>query len=91
MRLPLHPPADLTAAQRPLYEDMRRGIETNFKGFKAIAEDGALIGPWNRGCASPSSAADLGPGQGAVRLAHSAQAGARGGDPGHRRALPFGL
>ena len=40
-------PPNLTPAQHPLYEDMRRGIETNFKGFKAIAEDGALIGPWN--------------------------------------------
>ncbi len=47
MRLPLIPPAELTAEQRPLYEDMRRGIETNFKGFQAIAADGALIGPWN--------------------------------------------
>jgi hypothetical protein len=26
---------------------MRRGIETNFKGFKAIAENGELVGPWN--------------------------------------------
>jgi 4-carboxymuconolactone decarboxylase len=47
MRLPLIPPADLTPEQRPLYEDMRRGIEKNFKGFKAIADNGALIGPWN--------------------------------------------
>src|SRR5262249_60362029 len=27
--------------------DMRAGIEQNFRGFKAIAESGALIGPWN--------------------------------------------
>ena len=47
MRLPLIPPADLTPEQRPLYEDMRRGIEANFNGFRAIADDGALIGPWN--------------------------------------------
>jgi 4-carboxymuconolactone decarboxylase len=47
MRLPLIAPAELTAEQRTLDEDMRRGIETNFKGFKAIADDGALIGPWN--------------------------------------------
>jgi alkylhydroperoxidase family enzyme len=26
---------------------MRDGIETNFKGFTAIDESGALIGPWN--------------------------------------------
>ena len=47
MRLPLISPADLTPEQRPLYEDMRRGIETNFKGFKAIAASGELVGPWN--------------------------------------------
>jgi 4-carboxymuconolactone decarboxylase len=47
MRLPLIPPAKLTPEQRPLYDDMRRGIEQNFKGFKAIAASGELIGPWN--------------------------------------------
>lgn len=47
MRLPLLPPADLNAEQRPLYDDMRKGIETNFKGFTAIDPDGQLIGPWN--------------------------------------------
>jgi 4-carboxymuconolactone decarboxylase len=47
MRLPLIPPAQIGADQRPLYDDMRKGIETNFKGFTAISEDGTLIGPWN--------------------------------------------
>ena len=47
MRLPLISPAALTPEQRPLYEDMRQGIEANFKGFKAIGQDGELIGPWN--------------------------------------------
>src|SRR3982750_615836 len=47
MPLPLIPPEQLMAEQRPLYEDMKRGIETSFKGFQAIGEDGALIGPWN--------------------------------------------
>ena len=47
MRLPLVSPSDLSPEQRPLYEDMRKGIETNFKGFTAINSDGALIGPWN--------------------------------------------
>lgn len=47
MRLPTIAPADLTAAQRPLYEDMRQGIQANFTGFKAIGDDGELIGPWN--------------------------------------------
>jgi len=47
MRLPLIPPQELSPDQRPLYEDMKKGIETNFQGFKAIASDGALCGPWN--------------------------------------------
>jgi len=47
MRLKYIKPAALTADQQPLYADMKNGIETNFKGFKAIAADGALIGPWN--------------------------------------------
>jgi 4-carboxymuconolactone decarboxylase len=47
MRLPLLPPSELSPEQRPLYDDMRKGIETNFKGFTAISETGALIGPWN--------------------------------------------
>ncbi len=47
MRLPLIEPAALTAEQRPLYDNMKAGIEKNFHGFKAIAENGALLGPWN--------------------------------------------
>ena len=47
MRLPPIPPSDLTPEQRVLYDDMRRGIEANFKGFRAIASTGELIGPWN--------------------------------------------
>jgi hypothetical protein len=47
MRLPLISPAELTPEQRRLYDDMRRGIEESFKGFKAIATTGELIGPWN--------------------------------------------
>jgi len=47
MRLPLIDPAALTPAQKPLYADMKNGIETNFKGFEAISKDGTLIGPWN--------------------------------------------
>jgi hypothetical protein len=47
MRLPLIAPAELTAEQRPLYDDMKAGIEKNFQGFKTIAENGALLGPWN--------------------------------------------
>jgi 4-carboxymuconolactone decarboxylase len=47
MRLPLIAPADLTPDQKPLYEDMRKGIASNFNVFKAVREDGALMGPWN--------------------------------------------
>jgi 4-carboxymuconolactone decarboxylase len=47
MRLPLIPPAKLSAEQRPLYEDMQAGIGQSFHGFAAIREDGALMGPWN--------------------------------------------
>ena len=47
MRLPLIPPDALDATQKPLYDDMRTGIETSFRGFTAIAPDGALMGPWN--------------------------------------------
>ncbi len=47
MRLPLIAPSDLTAEQRPLYDDMRAGIEAGFRGFATTREDGALMGPWN--------------------------------------------
>jgi 4-carboxymuconolactone decarboxylase len=47
MRLPLISPSTLNPAQRQLYDDMRKGIETNFKGFTAIDDNGRLIGPWN--------------------------------------------
>ncbi len=47
MRLPLMDAKKLSPECRPLYEDMKKGIETNFKGFTAIKDDGTLIGPWN--------------------------------------------
>jgi 4-carboxymuconolactone decarboxylase len=47
MRLPLIPPDALSPEQRSLYEDMRRYIETSLPALKAIAESGALMGPWN--------------------------------------------
>lgn len=47
MRLPLCSPSELSPEQRPLYDDMRKGIEANFKGFIAINGAGQLIGPWN--------------------------------------------
>jgi alkylhydroperoxidase family enzyme len=47
MRLHYIPPAELSAEQKPLYDDMRQGIEATFKGFANIRDDGALMGPWN--------------------------------------------
>jgi alkylhydroperoxidase family enzyme len=47
VRLPLTPPGKLTAEQKPLYEDMKAGISSDFNAFKAVAETGALMGPWN--------------------------------------------
>lgn len=47
MRLPLIAPADLSDAQKPLYADMKQGIASNFSDCRAVAENGALMGPWN--------------------------------------------
>ena len=47
MRLPFVSSSELNPEQRPLYEDMRKGIEASFKGFTAINGAGQLIGPWN--------------------------------------------
>ena len=47
MRLPLIAPNDLTPEQKPLYDDMKKGIESNFNAFIAVRDDGALMGPWN--------------------------------------------
>lgn len=47
MRLPLIAPADLTPEQKSLYDEMRKGIASNFNAFKVEREDGALMGPWN--------------------------------------------
>lgn len=48
MRLPLLAPADLSPEQKPLYDDMKAGITSNFNDFVAVRkEDGALMGPWN--------------------------------------------
>src|ERR1700684_4325691 len=47
MRLPLIPPAELSPEQKSLYDEMRKGIASNFNAFKVERQDGALIGPWN--------------------------------------------
>ena len=41
------PPAELTSQQKSLYDEMRKGIASNFNAFKVEREDGALMGPWN--------------------------------------------
>lgn len=47
MRLPLIDPGDLSAEQRFIYDDILAGVEKHFRGFKTVAEDGALMGPFN--------------------------------------------
>jgi 4-carboxymuconolactone decarboxylase len=47
MRLPLLNPADLSAEQKTLYDDMVAVIETNFGELVARGNDDALIGPFN--------------------------------------------
>jgi hypothetical protein len=47
MPLPFIAPAALSTEQRHIYEEMHAGIEKGLQGFKSIAENGALIGPWN--------------------------------------------
>jgi 4-carboxymuconolactone decarboxylase len=45
MRLPMIPLADITAEQRPLYEDMKIGIAAKCNSFTATREEGAIPGP----------------------------------------------
>src|ERR1700754_4604855 len=47
MRLPLIPPDKLTPQQRSLYDEMKKGIASNFNAFQVLRDDGALLGPWN--------------------------------------------
>jgi 4-carboxymuconolactone decarboxylase len=47
MRVDLIEANHLSPEQQPVYEDMRAGIENNFRGFRAIDSNGALLGPWN--------------------------------------------
>jgi alkylhydroperoxidase family enzyme len=47
VRVPVIAPGELSAEQRPLYDDMVDEIKRDFKGFRAIDESGALIGPFN--------------------------------------------
>ena len=45
MRLPILDPSGLSDEQKPLYKDMRAGIESHFRGFVNTRPDGALLGP----------------------------------------------
>ncbi|EIZ77358.1 hypothetical protein WSK_4090 [Novosphingobium sp. Rr 2-17] len=47
MRLPQIDHTTLAGDQLALYEDMKSGIETSFKGFTAIDGNDDLVGPWN--------------------------------------------
>jgi 4-carboxymuconolactone decarboxylase len=47
MRLPQLKKDQLDPIQKRLYDDMKEGIETSFRGITAIDRDGDLIGPWN--------------------------------------------
>jgi hypothetical protein len=88
MRLPLIAPADVSPEQRPVYDDMRTGIEKNFQGFRSIAENGALMGPWNPWLHEPKfGLTDLGPDVGAFGLPFVEKHGEGGGDPCHRRNI----
>jgi 4-carboxymuconolactone decarboxylase len=53
MRVPPIAPADLTAEQRPLYDDMLEGIRQNFRGFTSTDDKGAMLGPFNPWLHSP--------------------------------------
>ena len=58
MRVPLLAPSELTAEQKSLYDDMKKGISSNFNAFIAVAPEddlkaGALMGPWNPWLRSP--------------------------------------
>jgi hypothetical protein len=39
MRLPLIPPSELTPQQKSLYDEMRKGIASNFYAFKVKDND----------------------------------------------------
>lgn len=47
MRLPIISPPMLDDVQKPLYDDMKKGIADHFQGFVNVRDDGALLGPWN--------------------------------------------
>jgi 4-carboxymuconolactone decarboxylase len=46
MRLPLVPEAEVSPAQRALYDAFTKRVGKNFTTFKTMRDDGALLGPW---------------------------------------------
>jgi 4-carboxymuconolactone decarboxylase len=59
MRLTLIPPSELSPEQKPLYEDMKKGISAKFNVFETTREDGALMGPWNAWLHEPEMGAAI--------------------------------
>jgi 4-carboxymuconolactone decarboxylase len=47
MRLSLIPPAELTSQQKPLYDEMKRGVAAKYSNFTTMRKDGAILGPWS--------------------------------------------
>jgi 4-carboxymuconolactone decarboxylase len=47
MRLSFLPPAELSAEQKPLYEEMKVGIAAKYSNFTTTRGDGAILGPWS--------------------------------------------
>jgi 4-carboxymuconolactone decarboxylase len=91
MRLPLIPPTALTPEQRPLYEDMRMGIKENFHGFKTIAENGALVGPWNPWLHEPKFGKPIWDLTLALSVSPSLPRNARDCNTGYRNRISFCL
>ena len=46
MRLAPVPEAEVNSSQKPLYDAFIKRIGKNYSSFKAIRDDGALLGPW---------------------------------------------
>lgn len=46
MRLPPIAPAELSDAQRGLFDSMTAGVAAKYSDFKTTREDGAMLGPW---------------------------------------------
>ncbi len=92
MRLPILSPADLSAEQKPLYDDMRQGITANFQGFINIRDDGALLGPWNPWIREPAFGKPVWELTKAMVVeAFAPGAGTRSRDLGDRRTFQIGL